>query len=113
VEAVLVLNADLGLHRVVRPRPVRGDQMALHHRSGLVPVRGARPRRPALRLLPGQATTVDHVLPRSRSGRNTWTNTVASRDRCNQRKGDRTPAEAGMVLKIKSTVPSWASLHLR
>src|SRR5688500_9805642 len=39
----------------------------------------------------GHATTVDHVLPRSRGGRNTWLNTVAACDGCNQRKGDRTP----------------------
>jgi 5-methylcytosine-specific restriction endonuclease McrA len=56
-----------------------------------------------------QATTVDHIQPVSRGGRNTWLNTVAACDGCNQRKGDRTPAEAGMVLRIKPTTPSWAS----
>ncbi len=35
----------------------------------------------------GAATTVDHILPRSRGGRNTWANTVAACDGCNQRKG--------------------------
>jgi 5-methylcytosine-specific restriction endonuclease McrA len=58
----------------------------------------------------GHATTVDHVLPRSRGGRNTWLNTVAACDGCNQRKGDRTPAEAGMRLAFEPTTPSWASL---
>jgi 5-methylcytosine-specific restriction endonuclease McrA len=58
----------------------------------------------------GEATTVDHVTPASRGGRNTWLNTVAACGGCNQRKGDRTPAEAGMVLRTKPSAPTWASL---
>jgi hypothetical protein len=58
----------------------------------------------------GIASTVDHVLPRSRGGRNTWLNTVAACGFCNHRKGDRTPAEAGMALRSKPTAPTWASL---
>jgi 5-methylcytosine-specific restriction endonuclease McrA len=53
---------------------------------------------------------VDHVLPPSRGGRNSWANTVASCDGRNQRKGDRTPVEAGMVLQVKPTAPTWAAL---
>jgi 5-methylcytosine-specific restriction endonuclease McrA len=56
---------------------------------------------------------VDHVLPRSRGGRDTWLNTVAACGACNQRKDDRTPVEAGMVLRIKPSAPSWASLGAR
>ena len=56
------------------------------------------------------ATTVDHVLPRSRGGRNTWKNTVAACETCNHRKGDRTPAEANLVMRHKATVPSWHDL---
>ena len=62
---------------------------------------------------PATATTVDHVLPRARGGRNTWSNTVAACDPCNQRKGDRTPAEAGMRLLVKPTAPTWAALARR
>lgn len=61
----------------------------------------------------GVATTVDHILPRSRGGKNTWLNTVAACYSCNQRKGDRTPAEAGMRLRIKPSAPSWAALAHR
>ncbi|MFJ8688533.1 HNH endonuclease [Micromonospora wenchangensis] len=58
----------------------------------------------------GPASTVDHVLPRSRGGRNTWRNTTAACYPCNQRKGDRTPAEADMPLRREPATPSWASL---
>jgi 5-methylcytosine-specific restriction endonuclease McrA len=61
----------------------------------------------------GHATTVDHIVPRSRGSRNTWLNTIAACEGCNQRKGDRTPAEAGMVLRLAATTPSWASLARR
>ncbi|RZU52409.1 5-methylcytosine-specific restriction endonuclease McrA [Krasilnikovia cinnamomea] len=61
----------------------------------------------------GAASTIDHVLPRSRGGANTWQNTVAACGPCNQRKGDRTPAEAGMPLRISPGIPGWAQLATR
>ena len=42
--------------------------------------------------------TLDHVVPRSRGGESSWENLVAACTRCNNRKGDRTPREAGMQL---------------
>ncbi len=42
--------------------------------------------------------TLDHVIPRSRGGRRSWENLVAACVRCNRRKANRTPREAGMVL---------------
>jgi len=56
------------------------------------------------------ASTIDHVLPRSRGGGNTWENTVAACGRCNGRKGDRTPAEARMPLRTAVYAPGWAHL---
>jgi 5-methylcytosine-specific restriction endonuclease McrA len=41
---------------------------------------------------------LEHIIPRSRGGRNTWDNLVAGCHRCNQHKADRTPEEAGMKL---------------
>jgi len=58
----------------------------------------------------GTASTIDHVLPRSRGGGNEWTNTVAACGRCNNRKRDRTPAEARMPLRVTPRAPSWGAL---
>lgn len=54
--------------------------------------------------------TLDHVIPRSRGGENTWENLVACCHRCNNRKGSRTPVEAGMTLKKK---PARIGLHMK
>ncbi|MEV6110431.1 HNH endonuclease [Streptomyces sp. NPDC051940] len=45
-----------------------------------------------------RATTVDHVVPRSKGGADSWLNTVAACASDNHRKADRTPEEAGMRL---------------
>ena len=50
--------------------------------------------------------TVDHVLPKSRGGRDTWLNLVAACTSCNNRKGNRTPEEARMTLRRKPFRPS-------
>jgi CRISPR/Cas system Type II protein with McrA/HNH and RuvC-like nuclease domain len=42
--------------------------------------------------------TKDHVMPRSRGGKTIARNLVVCCDKCNQKKGDRTPEEAGMTL---------------
>ena len=42
--------------------------------------------------------TKDHVIPKSRGGPDTLANLVAACKSCNNRKSDRTPAEAGMKL---------------
>ena len=49
--------------------------------------------------------TIDHLIPRSRSGKNTWGNTACACPACNQRKGDRTPHEAGMALLWEPKTP--------
>ena len=42
--------------------------------------------------------TLDHVLPRSRGGKATWSNIVCACVRCNHKKAGRTPREAKMKL---------------
>lgn len=60
---------------------------------------------------PKRGTTVDHILPRSRGGKTTWLNCVAACPGCNQRKDDRTPAEAGMRLRREPFVPTLAQIR--
>jgi len=55
-------------------------------------------------------TTVDHVLPLSRGGGSSWLNTVAACAGCNHRKANRTPAEAGMRLRVTPYAPTRAKL---
>lgn len=42
--------------------------------------------------------TIDHVIPRSKGGKNTWKNLVTACKKCNQKKGNKTPKEANMKL---------------
>ena len=51
--------------------------------------------------------TLDHVIPKSRGGRTSWDNLTTACKRCNSRKGDLTPEEAQMPLKIKPYKPSF------
>lgn len=51
--------------------------------------------------------TLDHVLPKSRSGRSTWDNLVTACKNCNSKKGDSTPEEADMPLKRPPFKPSF------
>ena len=52
--------------------------------------------------------TIDHVLPLSRGGQNRWTNVVAACGACNNKKGNKTPKEAGMNLRVKPHRPKWS-----
>ena len=54
--------------------------------------------------------TKDHVIPRCQNGRDTWENVVLACYACNNRKGGRTPAQAGMRLRIKPHAPRTAFL---
>ena len=46
---------------------------------------------------------IEHIIPKSKGGKNSWENTVTACRSCNSQKGDRTPSEAGMFL-IKQPV---------
>lgn len=51
--------------------------------------------------------TLDHVLPKSRGGRNDWNNLVTSCTKCNTKKGNKTPEEARMFMRQKPFAPSF------
>ncbi len=54
--------------------------------------------------------TYDHVLPRSQQGGTHWENIVIACVPCNQRKGGRTPAQAGLTLLREPVRPKWTPL---
>ncbi len=50
--------------------------------------------------------TVDHVVPKSKKGEDTWENLTTACVKCNNKKGDRTPEESKMHLKTIPKRPS-------
>jgi 5-methylcytosine-specific restriction endonuclease McrA len=58
------------------------------------------------RLLRLEEGSLDHVVPRSRGGRDTWENLVWAAREVNQRKADRLPHEAGLKLLSVPRAPT-------
>jgi len=54
---------------------------------------------------PLKKLNIDHVHPRSKGGRNSWTNLVCSCIACNSKKDNMTLAESGMKLRKKPVEP--------
>jgi 5-methylcytosine-specific restriction endonuclease McrA len=52
-----------------------------------------------------QEFTLDHVIPRKNGGTTVWNNVVTCCYQCNQKKGDKTPQQAGMRLLKPVTKP--------
>jgi 5-methylcytosine-specific restriction endonuclease McrA len=62
---------------------------------------------------PGRAhLTIDHVVPRAQGGLTAWENVVAACASCNHRKGNRTPAQAGMELLTTPRRPLYLAVAL-
>jgi 5-methylcytosine-specific restriction endonuclease McrA len=55
--------------------------------------------------LPASQLSLDHVHPKSRGGKSSWTNVVTACNPCNTRKGGRLPAEASMKLRCVPAAP--------
>jgi 5-methylcytosine-specific restriction endonuclease McrA len=53
-----------------------------------------------------QRLTIDHIIPKSKGGKANFENCVSSCKPCNNKKGDRTPREALMYLKVKAYQPT-------
>lgn len=51
--------------------------------------------------------TFDHVIPKSRGGKTCWENIVTCCSKCNCKKGNRTPQEAGLSLLKAPIKPNW------
>ena len=52
------------------------------------------------------ATSIDHVIPRSRGGRTLWTNVVTACGSCNLIKGNRLPKQSGMYPRHQPVQPT-------
>lgn len=63
--------------------------------------------------LPLEQLQLEHIIPKSRGGKTTWTNTITACIKCNQKKGNRTPKEAGMKLHWKPTKPKFLPKNQR
>ncbi len=50
--------------------------------------------------------TIDHVVPKTKGGRDTWENLVCACVKCNNKKGNRTPEQANMKLLNKLRRPN-------
>ncbi len=59
------------------------------------------------------ANTIDHVMPKSRGGRDSWENLVACCLRCNNVKGDKTPEEMGWGLRHRPAAPITRTWQVR
>ena len=111
-------DSSAGQRRADRARP---DPRADRHRGG--ELRASVPKkRPKLcarairerdgnrcqytgALLRPDEGSLDHVLPRSRGGKDTWENLVWSSKEVNTRKGNRLPHEAGLKLLNEPRAP--------
>jgi 5-methylcytosine-specific restriction endonuclease McrA len=58
-----------------------------------------------VRAVPRHEFTYDHVVPRAQGGQTRWENVVVCCTPCNQKKGGRTPAQAGMRLEMTPVRP--------
>ena len=49
---------------------------------------------------PPVRATIDHVIPKSKGGRTSWTNCVIACRKCNEKKGNKTPQELGLNIEV-------------
>jgi len=66
-----------------------------------------------LKYLSYNASTIDHIIPVSRGGNNTWQNAALACKECNNKKGAKTPEEAGMKLHHQARIPSRMELIIQ
>lgn len=127
--AVVLVLAGKATVLAAEDAPVRSQHVSLDQPSVILLTRYVRPprdrrvslsRRGVLRrdnhrcaYCGRPAGTVDHVVPRSRGGDNSWENLVACCRDCNNRKGDRTLAELGWTLSFRPKEPRLGQFWMR
>jgi len=126
---VLVMNEKATIIEHVEGEPVWGNRRAYERPAVIILTRYVRipgsrqvpvTRRGVLRrdnhrcgYCGKAATTIDHVQPRSRGGKDTWENLVACCLRCNNMKGDRTPQEMSWALRLVPGMPRGSQWSVR
>lgn len=63
--------------------------------------------------LPADELDIDHVIPKSRGGKNTWENMVTCSKNLNNKKSDRTAEEMGYRLIAQPRRPHWSNLLMK
>lgn len=98
--------ATIRLHHHVRwiPRKLRFNRTAVFKRDQYSCQYCAKV------LIPSKLT-LDHILPKTKGGENSWRNCVTACFDCNNKKGNKTPEEAKMPLIKKPTVPQITIFH--
>lgn len=51
--------------------------------------------------------TIDHLVPKAKGGKTSWSNLVTACKRCNSKKGNYSPEEAGLQLSLLPYRPSY------
>lgn len=126
---VLVMNEKASIVERIEDEPVWGTSAAYERPAVIVLTRYVRvptsrrtpvTRRGVLRrdghrcgYCGKPASTIDHILPRSRGGADSWENLVACCLRCNNVKSDRTPQEMGWELRVTPRAPRGTSWTVR
>jgi 5-methylcytosine-specific restriction endonuclease McrA len=99
--------------RVLRPRVIRLLNFVNLPYRKLAPTKNNIFRRDGFECgycLSKEDLTLDHIMPKSRGGGDTWSNLVTCCKRCNGIKDNKTPEEAGMVLKKRTFAPTLSHL---
>ena len=87
----------MGFHKMPL-RQIKATKRAIFERDGYIcQYSGVR--------LPKNQLSVDHIVPKSKSGRDDWLNLVTCSKEINTKKGNKTNDEAGLALIKKPTKP--------
>lgn len=62
--------------------------------------------------IPYKKATIEHMIPKSRGGKNCWSNLAIADPELNKKKSDRTPEEFGMPQHYKLTTPKPTPAYL-
>jgi 5-methylcytosine-specific restriction endonuclease McrA len=98
-------------HKVYRrPTVIRLLKYVVLPFRKLKPTRGNIFRRDGMKCLycnSEKNLTLDHVMPKSRGGNNTWENLATCCNKCNVTKDSKTPEEAGMKMRHRPFKPGY------